>query len=155
HSFDPGNSLYVQAYTYYFHLDDRYDATLPQQPAGPLMPIDGGSAARRTDLEVQQNFSVGPNLRWVWGGSVREDTTEVPLLFSDTRYLHVQRLFGHAEWRIDDAMLLNTGAMVEHNSLTGTDVAPQLALNWRFDPDQTLRFSMSRALRTPTVIENQ
>jgi iron complex outermembrane receptor protein len=155
HSFNPANSFYVQAYHYDFRLDDRYSATLPQYPLGPVVAIDGGSAARRSDLEVQQNFSVSPSLRWVWGGSVREDSTEVPLLYSSARLLHVQRLFGHVEWRLVDALLANAGAMVEHNSLTGTDVAPQLALNFRLTPEQTLRLNVSRALRTPTVIENQ
>jgi len=114
-----------------------------------------GPTARRTDLEFQQNFSTGPNLRWVWGASVREDLTEVPLLSTSIDPLYVERLFGHLEWRVTDSLLANIGAMVENNSLSGTDVAPQLALNYSFTANQTIRFNLSRALRTPTVIENQ
>jgi len=155
HSFNPGNAISLQAYYYYFRLTDRYSAVLPQVPGATNAMIDAGSFARRTDVEVQQNFNASPNLRWVWGGSLREDAAEVPLLYAAIRPLHVERLFGHLEWRIDDKLLANVGAMVENNTLSGTDVAPQLALNYQLASDQTLRFNVSRALRTPTVIENQ
>jgi iron complex outermembrane receptor protein len=79
----------------------------------------------------------------------------MPLLSTLIDPLYVERLFGHLEWRAADNLLANVGAMVENNSLSGTDVAPQVALNWSFDANQTIRFNLSRALRTPTVIENQ
>jgi len=154
HSFDADEGMYVQIYYYHFRLADVFLPDLLLPGVAPL-PIDGGSAVRRTDLELQQNFSAGPNLRWVWGGSVREDLTEVPLLFTAIKPLHIERLFGHVEWRATDNILVNAGAMVENNNISGTDVAPELALNYQVATDQTLRFSLSRALRTPTVIENQ
>src|SRR4029079_12938843 len=137
-----------------FRLTDLF-LPLVHPPGGEPAQIDGGSTARRTDLEFQQNFSTGPNLRWVWGASVREDLTDVPLLATSINPLHVERLFGHLEWRATDSLLANIGAMVENNSLSGTDVAPQVALNYSFTTNQTIRFNLSRALRTPTVIENQ
>lgn len=150
----PGNAFYVQAYYYYFDLDDRF-APDPILPGMSADPIDAGTTVRRIDLEAQQNLDVSDRLRWVWGGSLREDSTRAPLLYAGSRDLEVRRLFGHVEWRASGALLLNVGAMVEDNNLTGTDVAPQLALNWRLDPHQVLRFGISRALRTPTVIEKQ
>ena len=155
HSFGADNGFYVQLYYYHFRLTDLFLPLDLPPPGGEPALIDGGSTVSRTDLEVQQNFSTGPNLRWVWGGSVREDLTEVPLLFATIKPLHVERLFGHLEWRATDNFLVNAGAMVENNSLSGTDVAPQLALNYQATSNQTFRFNLSRALRTPTVIENQ
>ena len=153
-SFDADNGWYIQLYYYHFRLTDLFLPLLP--PAvGSSAPIDGGSAAHRTDLEFQQNFSTGPDLRWAWGASVREDLTEVPLLATSISPLYVERLFGHLEWRATDSLLANVGAMIENNSLSGTDVAPQLALNYFLTANQTIRFNLSRALRTPTVIENQ
>jgi len=153
-SYDPDSGFYVQLYYYHFRLTDLF-LPAPAQYGAESTPIDGGSAVRRTDLEVQQNFSTGPDLRWVWGGSVREDQVDVPLLYATTKPLHLQRLFGHVEWHATDTLLVNAGAMIENNNLSGTDVAPQLALNYQIAANQTLRFNMSRALRTPTVIENQ
>ncbi|MGH8121390.1 MAG: TonB-dependent receptor plug domain-containing protein [Rudaea sp.] len=153
-STDVDNGLFIQLYYYYFKLTDSF-LPLPSVPGVEPAPIDGGSTVSRTDLEVQQNFSSGPNLRWVWGGGIREDKTQVPLLFSGIKPLRVDNLFGHVEWRASDALLANAGAMLEDNNLTGTDIAPQLALNYQLSANQTLRFNLARALRTPTVIENQ
>ena len=155
-SYDADNGFFVQMYYYHFRLGDEFTTlqNVAAPGAGPRT-IDGGSMVSRTDLEAQQNLSFDPALRWVWGGSVREDLTDVPLLFSSTKALRIARLFGHVEWHESDKLLLNAGAMVENNGLTGTDVAPQLALNYQLDANQTVRFNVSRALRTPTVIENQ
>ncbi|MFI4952252.1 MAG: TonB-dependent receptor plug domain-containing protein [Burkholderiales bacterium] len=152
---DADNGFYVQFYYYQFHLLDHF-LTEPLSESDPQrFAFDGGAVTRRSDLEFQQNVGTGPDLRWVWGASAREDETAVPLLFSAVPRLDVQRLFGHVEWHASDKILVNAGAMVEHNNLTGTDVAPQLALNYQATPTQTIRFSVSRALRTPTVIESQ
>jgi iron complex outermembrane receptor protein len=124
-------------------------------PDNPFPQIDAGSTVSRADLEVQQNLSIGPTLRWIWGASIRSDQTAVPLLFDEDRDLLVRRLFTHAEWRATDKLLVNAGAMLEDNELTGTDLAPQLALNYRVAPNHTIRFNLSKALRTPTSIENQ
>lgn len=152
---DSDNGFYVQFYFYRFGLIDRFLTDPLSAFSNQRFSFDGGSTVRRSDLEIQQNFSTAPNLRWVWGGSVREDVAEVPLLFSEIGRLRVQRLFGHVEWRATDTVLVNVGAMVEHNNLTGTDVAPQVALNYRVAPYQMVRFNVSSALRAPTLIENQ
>ncbi len=150
----PHNAFYVQLYHYYFDLDDRF-VPEPTLPGVTPLPVDAGTTVRRTDIEVQQNLNLGTDLRWVWGGSWREDRTDAPLLLDEVGRLRIARLFGHVEWRATDTVLLNAGAMVEDNNLTGTDVAPQLALNYQLAAHQTVRFGLSRALRTPTVIEKQ
>jgi iron complex outermembrane receptor protein len=155
HSVDADNALSIQAYYYQFNLNDRYlTAPLPQFNDEQFM-LDDGSTVRRADFEFQQTLSTGPNLRWVWGASTREDRAEAPLLLPETGRLRVQRLFGHVEWRATDKLLVNAGAMIEHNNLTGRDVAPQAAINYRFAPNHVVRFGVSKALRTPTLIEEQ
>lgn len=152
---DANNGFYVQFYYYQFRLLDHFLTDPLPDPGGERFALDGGTTVRRGDLEFQQNLSTGENLRWVWGGSVREDRVEVPLLFTEIPGLRLQRAFAHVEWRATDQLLVNAGAMIEHNNLTGTDVAPQIAANYRVAPDHTVRFNLSRALRTPTVLESQ
>jgi iron complex outermembrane receptor protein len=153
-SVDADNGFHVQMYLNQYDLDDEF-LRAPVVPGGATTELDGGSTVQRADLEFQHNFSTGPSLRWVWGASVREDRAEVPSLFDDDRRSQIERLFAHVEWRASERLLVNAGAMLEHNDLTGTDLAPQLALNYRVAPNQALRFNLSRALRTPTLIENQ
>jgi iron complex outermembrane recepter protein len=155
HSVDADNALSIQAYYYNFNLNDRYlTAPLPQFNDEQFM-LDDGSTVRRADFEFQQTFSTGPKLRWVWGVSAREDRAEAPLLLPETGRLRIERVFGHVEWRATDKLLVNAGAMIEHNNLTGRDVAPQAAINYRIAPNHVGRFGVSKALRTPTLIEEQ
>ena len=152
---DADNGFYVQLYYYSFNLHDQFQ-TDPLPPFNnERFPLDDSSSIRRTDLEVQQNFSAGADWRGVWGGSIREDVAEAPLLLRQAERLRVGRLFGHLEWRATDTVLVNVGAMLEYNDLTGTDVAPQVAVNYRFAPDHVIRVGVSKALRTPTLFEEK
>lgn len=151
-SLGPDGGYHLQLYHYRFRLIDDIPDSRPA--SGPVL-LDGGSTVRRTDLEFQQNIGSGPDWRWVWGASLREDRTDVPLVPTEVGRVVTERLFGHAEWHASERFLVNAGAMVERNDLTGTDVAPRLALNYRAAPGHAVRFNLARALRTPTAIENQ
>ena len=94
-------------------------------------------------------------MRGVWGGGLREDVAEAPLLLQQTEHLRIARLFGHVEWRATDRLLVNLGAMVENNNLTGTDVAPQASLNLHVAHDHVIRIGASKALRNPTLFEEK
>lgn len=111
----------------------------------------------RYDIEAQHTFSAANNLRIVWGGNLRLDTTYAPywLDTENTDHFNLQRIFGHAEWRINNQLLLNVGSMVEHNSFTGTDISPRASLNVKLAPYHTLRFGVSAATRTPNYVEEK
>jgi len=154
-SLDADNGFYAQLYYYSFNLHDQFQ-TDPLPPFNnEQFPINDSSSVRRTDFEVQQNFSFGSDWRGVWGGSVREDVAAAPLLLQQSERLRVGRLFGHLEWRATSDVLVNIGAMLESNNLTGTDVAPQVSVNYRVAPDHVIRVGVSKALRTPTLFEEK
>lgn len=111
----------------------------------------------RYDIEAQHNFSIGKAIRAVWGGSVRQDAMYAPhyLGTNDTDYFNLQRLFGHAEWRAHEKLLFNVGAMFEHNDFTGTDISPRASINFKLQPNHTIRLGVSSALRTPNYTEEK
>ena len=111
----------------------------------------------RTDIEAQHTFSVGNSIRTVWGASVRQDTLYAPHYLGNkkTDKFDLQRLFGHVEWRPHSMWTLNTGAMLEHNDFTGTDISPRASLNFKPTINHALRLGISSALRTPTYIEEK
>ena len=111
----------------------------------------------RYDIEAQYTFAPANNLHLVWGGNIRLDTIYAPYWLGNSRTdeFNLQRLFGHAEWRINDQLLMNVGSMVEHNSFTGTDVSPRASLNIKLTPKHALRFGISTATRTPNYIEEK
>lgn len=119
--------------------------------------INKDVTTERYDIEVQHTFTLSTTLRGVWGGSLRNDTVYAPHYLGSNKKdnFDLQRLFGHAEWRPFAAAVLNVGAMVEHNSFTGTDISPRASLNFKLNPNQTIRFGVSTAQRTPNYLENE
>jgi iron complex outermembrane recepter protein len=114
-------------------------------------------ATERYDLEAQHTFAVGKSIRAVWGGSVRQDTMYAPFYLGTSKkdYFNLQRLFGHVEWRALEPFTINTGAMVEHNDFTGTDVSPRASLNFKLNPNHSFRLGASTATRTPNYLEQK
>jgi iron complex outermembrane receptor protein len=154
-SFDADNGVSAQFYYYRFSLKDQFLTGPIADFNNERFPVDESSTVSRADLEVQQTFTAGSDWRFVWGTSVREDVADAPRILQQSERLRIARLFGHAEWRATRDIVMNLGAMVEHNNLTGTDVAPQASINWRFAPTHMIRFGVSKALRTPTLFEEK
>lgn len=148
-----GDELSVQFYHNYL---ETHDEVLTQPIAllgNQRFLIDDSWRAHRYDLELQHTVRLRPALRTVWGGSFRYDSAIAPSTLASKVGNHSRRLFGHAEWRAAPRWLLNAGAMLEHTDFTGTDLSPRLSLNYQLAPRHTLRASLSKAYRNPSLFE--
>jgi iron complex outermembrane receptor protein len=148
------DELSVQFY-HAFHQNREQAITAAGSPFLPTT-IRLEHDSQRFDLELQRTQGLTQSLRVVWGGSTRLDLVRAPqyLGTDDTKQVKLQRLFGHLEWRPAPAWLVNAGAMIEHNNLTGTDLAPRLAVSYHLTPEHTIRVGVSQAQRTPTLLED-
>ena len=119
--------------------------------------INNDVEMERSDIELQQTFSVGSDIRAVWGGSVRRDSLYAPFFLNTkkTDNFDLQRLFAHVEWSPHPMWTVNTGAMVEHNDFTGTDNSPRASLHFKPTSNQAIRLGISSALRTPNYVEEK
>lgn len=119
--------------------------------------VNNAVVQQRTDIEAQQTFALGKQIRAVWGGSIRQDSVYAPNYLDSrkTDYFNLQRLFGHAEWRAHEKLTVNAGALIEHNDFTGTDTSPRASLNFKPHPNHTFRIGASSALRTPNYVEER
>jgi iron complex outermembrane recepter protein len=161
HNVSDDSDFSFQAYHSIDRSDDRINSVnlgvfFPNL-VSPTLQIDNDVEMERYDIEAQHTIALTPSLRGVWGASVRRDGMYAPnyLATNQTDYFNLQRLFGHAEWRPIDRLVLNVGAMVEHNSFTGTDVSPRASINFKINPTNTIRLGVSSALRTPNYVENK
>lgn len=166
HNISDTSDFSLQAYHNYDRSDDETTSInlRPLLPA-PFRPFLASDAAfvkneviqERTDIEAQHTFSIGNSIRTVWGGSVRQDNMYAPhyLATKKTDRFNLQRLFGHVEWRPFEKLTLNTGAMLEHNDFTGTDISPRASINFKLNPSHTFRLGVSSALRTPNYLEEK
>lgn len=152
-AYAPDDELSVQFY-HAFHQNREQVLT---SQVGALLPTIRRleQDSQRFDLELQRIQGLGKTVRLVWGGSLRHDLIRAPLYLgtNDTRVVKLQRLFGHAEWQPAPAWTINAGTMLEHNDITGTDLAPRLSVSHHFDSRNTVRLGVSRAQRTPTLLE--
>lgn len=141
---------------YYTQTDSRERADT--RAIGSVLPttLSLNTTAERYDLEFQRNQGLGPSVRVVWGASARLDRVYAPLYLNTEAIFDTDlyRLFGNLEWRLTPSVIVNVGAMGEHNSVTGSELSPRGAINWHFAPGQTIRAGISEAARTPTVLEN-
>lgn len=120
------------------------------------LTVDLGSGRSSNDaLTLTHTFRRGSDVRVVWGGEFRSEQVSSKALYN-TDALFVTdftRLFGNAEWRIRQDLVLNAGAMLEHSSDSGDTLAPRVMLNWHAAEGQTLRAGISRANRPPSAFE--
>lgn len=170
HNISAGSDFSLQAYHSFDRSDDQTTSVNLRPVADALLgpgsgalllndsiSVDNLTEIERYDIEAQHNFSLGNNLRFVWGGNIRQDSLRAPFYLgtNKTDYFHLQRLFGHTEWSPHKKWLLNAGAMIEHNDFTGTDISPRVSVNYKVLPDHTVRIGASSALRTPNYLEEK
>lgn len=146
----PMEEISVQLYYNSFDTEDRFFAT-----DGPLSgTIDFSREGRRTDIEFEHIVYPNDLLKIAWGIELRHDEGRSSNVFLGGNVKNdVRRLFGNVVWEITPATLVNAGAMLEENDLTGTDVSPRVALNHRLNNRHSLRATLSHATRTPSFFE--
>lgn len=107
----------------------------------------------RVDIEVQDTVRVGERLRLVSGFSYRHDTGSSASYTGSHVDSETTRVFAHGEYRVADPLLLNLGAMLERDGISGTGLSPRAALNFRVGEQQSVRLVSSRATRTQDLYE--
>jgi len=166
HVMAPTNELSIQFHHNYHRQTNEFitlDLTGRLPPAilaligATRLPLDYNRQAERFDIELQHTRSLNGQIRLVWGASARLDKMTSTTYFGSTAPLsnHLYRVFANAEWTITPQTLINAGAMVENNDITGTNISPRLALNHHLSDTHTVRASVSRALRTPVLFEEK
>ncbi len=149
----PDDELTLNAYHMRDAGQEKYIVT-----AGPLFArVDADRQTERTHFELQHIFRLNPAARVVWGLEDRHESVASRLMFDTTepQSTRLRRFFGNLEWRLSPQWLLNAGAMLEKHSLSGTDLAPRLMLNFQPVPGQTLRLGTTTAYRTPSLAEER
>lgn len=165
--FSPDEELNLQLYHNYHHISDTYQTALLSAMLGAApsyfgrpdqrLTVSGDTTSERLDLEFSHTLRPWRSLRLAWGSELRLDRVASEAWFGTDDYLsnRLRRLFANAEWKFAPDWILNAGAMYEHNSMTGGEVSPRLAINRHLNQHHTLRGGMTRAYRTPSLYEQR
>ena len=141
-------------------ISGRYQSRFSYDgPSGPVPPYDSmvyaDGKSVSDELEFQHLFSPSQQTRIAWGGSLSQiDLTSVQQFYADhTKHRSVERIFGNLEWRPAPSWLVNAGAGLERDSISGTHLDPRVGVSYHLLPGHTLRLIVARAHRTPSLYE--
>jgi iron complex outermembrane receptor protein len=151
------SELALRYYHYGRKLQDRYQvyAVNPVQAPVPALTVDEGYSVRRDDIEFQQTHAWSDALRLIWGTGLRYDQAESAGMLAGLGSVGgwQWQAFGTVDWRFARDWRVQVGGMLEKHYNTGRLFSPRLALNYRISPAQSLRLSVGRGYRTPTIFE--
>ncbi len=117
--------------------------------------FDEDILAQRWHAEVQLDKELAPGLRSAFGTYLRRDSVQSLIFWNTPNKLHADSwgVFGHLEWRLADAWLVNAGAFWEDYDQVGGRLSPRLALHWQPSPQHGFRAGIARAYRNPVLYE--
>jgi iron complex outermembrane receptor protein len=113
------------------------------------------------DMEFQHRFPLGDHHDITWGLGYRlyrDDFTVNPDLLAmnpESDSLGIVNAFIQDEYSFfDKRLLLTLGSKFEYNDYTQFEIQPNARLLWKPDERQSAWISVSRAVRTPSRVEN-
>jgi len=141
HTYSERSSLLVRAYY------DRYDET----------EVDVNKGLDVVDVEMEHHWVLSPRQELVWGAGYRRSAHSpvegLPLTF-DPIQTNLFSIFGEDQISlIPEKLYFIAGTAIQHNSFTGVEIQPTGRLLWRMTPRHSLWTAVSRAVRTPSVLE--
>jgi iron complex outermembrane receptor protein len=137
-----------------FNLQMYYDRTQRDIPGTFAEDLD------TFDVDFDHRFPLGDWNAIVWGLGYRlteDDVENTPMLaFLPARLTrHLFSGFVQDEiMLVRDRLHLTLGTKLEHNDYTGFEYQPSVRLAWKITPRQTVWGAVSRAVRTPSRIDN-
>jgi iron complex outermembrane receptor protein len=158
HTWSEGNESKLTYYRINRNYVDPYKCINVVLCRSITLPVEPGfsqdlAKSQRQEFELQNTTQLGKHNRVVWGGGVRYDYMDQPLLFISPKSLHQSRFFAHDEWRVSGAALLNIGAMYEDDGAGHRNTSPRISINYHIVPQHTLRALVSSATRNPVMAE--
>lgn len=147
---DSGDSL--RAKLYFNHLKTGEETPTAFVP-GAYYKLD--LLDRRWHAELQLDSQLGRGLRSALGAYLRRDGVQSLHYWNTEKTLRADSwgVFGHLEWRLSDAWLVNAGAFWEDYEPVGGRFSPRLTLHWQPSPPHGLRLGLSKAYRNPVLFE--
>jgi iron complex outermembrane recepter protein len=110
-----------------------------------------------TDVEMEHHFAFSPRQELVWGlgyrGSKHDSVQGLPIYFGPM-FTNLFSGFVQDEYTlIPDRLRIIAGTQMEHSSFTGFEIQPSLRLLWQPASRYSAWAAVSRAVRTPSVLE--
>ncbi|MDD5627921.1 MAG: TonB-dependent receptor [Elusimicrobia bacterium] len=106
------------------------------------------------DLNIQQGLAPHADHRLTAGASLRRNENSSDLLSPGTPGENLLGFFLEEQWRPREGWTFWVGARVDKHPLTDWLLSPRGSMVWEFRERQSLRFSVGKAFRNPTILES-
>jgi iron complex outermembrane receptor protein len=112
------------------------------------------------DIDFQHRFLAAPRHEVLWGLGFRQNRVEfnntlTVSLDPDQRRFNLFTAFLQDDiFLVEDRLRLTLGSKFEHNAFSGLEIQPNLRLLWLPGGGHTFWVAASRAVRTPSMVEN-
>lgn len=117
--------------------------------------LDFGLKSQRHNLEATHYTQFNDDVRFIWGGSGQLDLGQSEFFFGSNEVMRrkTYRIFSNLEWHVTRDDILNFGFAREKIRKIGYSSSPRLAYIHKFTPQHSLRLSVSKAVRSPFLVE--
>ena len=132
---------YVQVYKNYQHAHFR----------SPVASRQSNFTDSTIGLEAQQNFKFSDTDELTVGLEYYKTTVDNTSLYTGERDINNKAIFAENRWEFAPSWQLNTGLRYDHHSKYGSEVAPKVALNKKFDENSNVYLSWGRVFNAPTT----
>lgn len=107
------------------------------------------------DIEVTVKHEFSPESKIISGFGYKFDRARSREILDTNDWVSEERsrFFGNWEYSGLESWTINTGAMLEHASNGGSKLSPRFAANYQLNSYSTVRGSVSRAYRMPSLLE--
>lgn len=115
--------------------------------------VNEDAVESRFDVEIEDTYIASDNFRFLLGVGASKQSLESDTYLGGSAQARGTRLFGNGEYRLGK-LVVNIGAMIEEeDALDHPEISPRLGMNYRITPNNTIRYAVSRSVRTPDILE--
>lgn len=105
------------------------------------------------DVEVEDTISLNESVRLVFGMGYQSQSMTSESMLNGTVSTESYRVFGNSEWKSGN-WTTNVGIMAEEEQhLNRVEYSPRIGVNYYLSHDAVVRYSLSKAVRTPDILE--
>lgn len=121
----------------------------------PIQPLGTEHGSMNLyDLEFEHRYEPHSNYSYLWGTGFRGERAESKTLLLNQGKITEEkwRLFGNVQWKPIDNLSVNVGGMFEKTTISASHLSPRIAANYSLNDSSSVRTSVTRAYRTPSLL---
>ena len=113
---------------------------------------NNNNTQEQTKFEIQNTYNFNEAFRTVFGLTYINNEADSRTYFGGKSQLESYHLFFHSEYRWNNLVTYNLGFLWESDEYNQS-ISPRTSVNFHLSDYSTLRFSISKAIRTPDALE--